>query len=148
MCWYIKCPQLIIWRWNTKYSGLTGKKAQLFFHFQGFVISGILKMDHLNQPHSMGTTIIGVTYNGGVVLGADSRTSTGSTSTLYCTFSCLVPRKWGKPNKIFTGSFSATKQRFDSACLDRALLLSWPLIEFENPILFWRRLFLKLVLIV
>ncbi|RVW34454.1 Proteasome subunit beta type-6 [Vitis vinifera] len=33
-------------------------------------------MDHLNQPHSMGTTIIGVTYNGGVVLGADSRTST------------------------------------------------------------------------
>jgi 20S proteasome subunit beta 1 len=27
--------------------------------------------------HSMGTTIIGVTYNGGVVLGADSRTSTG-----------------------------------------------------------------------
>ncbi|KAK3019830.1 hypothetical protein RJ639_005132 [Escallonia herrerae] len=31
----------------------------------------------LNSPHSMGTTIIGVTYNGGVVLGADSRTSTG-----------------------------------------------------------------------
>lgn len=31
----------------------------------------------LNAPHSMGTTIIGVTYNGGVVLGADSRTSTG-----------------------------------------------------------------------
>ncbi|TQD76408.1 hypothetical protein C1H46_038063 [Malus baccata] len=30
----------------------------------------------LNAPHSMGTTIIGVTYNGGVVLGADSRTST------------------------------------------------------------------------
>lgn len=30
-----------------------------------------------NQEHSMGTTIIGVTYNGGVVLGADSRTSTG-----------------------------------------------------------------------
>ncbi|KAL2553864.1 Proteasome subunit beta type-6 [Forsythia ovata] len=30
-----------------------------------------------NAPHSMGTTIIGVTYNGGVVLGADSRTSTG-----------------------------------------------------------------------
>ncbi|XP_052209937.1 proteasome subunit beta type-6-like [Diospyros lotus] len=28
-------------------------------------------------PHSMGTTIIGVTYDGGVVLGADSRTSTG-----------------------------------------------------------------------
>ncbi|XP_073116394.1 proteasome subunit beta type-6 [Elaeis guineensis] len=32
--------------------------------------------DH-NAPHSMGTTIIGVTYDGGVVLGADSRTSTG-----------------------------------------------------------------------
>ncbi|KAG5594536.1 hypothetical protein H5410_035768 [Solanum commersonii] len=31
----------------------------------------------VEQPHSMGTTIIGVTYNGGVVLGADSRTSTG-----------------------------------------------------------------------
>ncbi|RVX17441.1 Proteasome subunit beta type-6 [Vitis vinifera] len=31
----------------------------------------------LNAPHTMGTTIIGVTYNGGVVLGADSRTSTG-----------------------------------------------------------------------
>ncbi|KAK4354072.1 hypothetical protein RND71_026266 [Anisodus tanguticus] len=31
----------------------------------------------VDLPHSMGTTIIGVTYNGGVVLGADSRTSTG-----------------------------------------------------------------------
>jgi 20S proteasome alpha/beta subunit len=31
-----------------------------------------------NAPHSMGTTIIGVTFNGGVVLGADSRTSTGT----------------------------------------------------------------------
>ncbi|KAL9150377.1 hypothetical protein ABFS82_12G164500 [Erythranthe guttata] len=31
----------------------------------------------LDAPHSMGTTIIGVTYDGGVVLGADSRTSTG-----------------------------------------------------------------------
>jgi 20S proteasome subunit beta 1 len=31
-----------------------------------------------NAPHSMGTTIIGVTYDGGVVLGADSRTSTGT----------------------------------------------------------------------
>ncbi|KAH7667147.1 Peptidase T1A proteasome beta-subunit protein [Dioscorea alata] len=30
-----------------------------------------------DAPHSMGTTIIGVTYDGGVVLGADSRTSTG-----------------------------------------------------------------------
>ena len=36
----------------------------------------------LNAPHSMGTTIIGVTYDGGVVLGADSRTSTGF-SLLY-----------------------------------------------------------------
>ncbi|XP_078438204.1 N-terminal nucleophile aminohydrolases (Ntn hydrolases) superfamily protein [Wolffia australiana] len=36
----------------------------------------LLDMD-LNAPHSMGTTIIGVSYNGGVVLGADSRTSTG-----------------------------------------------------------------------
>ncbi|KAG6656909.1 hypothetical protein CIPAW_04G053900 [Carya illinoinensis] len=35
---------------------------------------------YLNAPHSMGTTIIGVTYNGGVVLGADSRTSTGEDS--------------------------------------------------------------------
>ncbi|CAN4085013.1 unnamed protein product [Withania somnifera] len=31
----------------------------------------------VEKPHSMGTTIIGVTYNGGIVLGADSRTSTG-----------------------------------------------------------------------
>ncbi|OAY69477.1 proteasome subunit beta type-6 [Ananas comosus] len=31
----------------------------------------------LKAPISTGTTIIGVTYNGGVVLGADSRTSTG-----------------------------------------------------------------------
>jgi len=31
----------------------------------------------LTAPHQMGTTIIGVTYKGGVVLGADSRTSTG-----------------------------------------------------------------------
>lgn len=36
-----------------------------------------LKEADLSAPHSMGTTIIGVTYNGGVVLGADSRTSTG-----------------------------------------------------------------------
>nr|ABK21503.1 unknown [Picea sitchensis] len=36
-----------------------------------------MDMDWMNAPHSMGTTIIGVTYNGGVVLGADSRTSTG-----------------------------------------------------------------------
>ncbi|CAA7407434.1 unnamed protein product [Spirodela intermedia] len=32
---------------------------------------------NLDAPHSMGTTIIGVSYDGGVVLGADSRTSTG-----------------------------------------------------------------------
>ncbi|XP_077238591.1 proteasome subunit beta type-6-like [Tasmannia lanceolata] len=31
----------------------------------------------LNASHSMGTTIIGATYDSGVVLGADSRTSTG-----------------------------------------------------------------------
>ncbi|XP_038981323.1 proteasome subunit beta type-6 [Phoenix dactylifera] len=37
-----------------------------------------LAMDpDLNAPHSMGTTITGVTYDGGVVLGADSRTTTG-----------------------------------------------------------------------
>ena len=36
-----------------------------------------LSIVNLDAPHSMGTTIIGVTYNGGVVLGADSRTSTG-----------------------------------------------------------------------
>ncbi|GLJ23429.1 hypothetical protein SUGI_0443420 [Cryptomeria japonica] len=36
-----------------------------------------MDMDWVNAAHSMGTTIIGVTYNGGVVLGADSRTSTG-----------------------------------------------------------------------
>ncbi|KAG7973593.1 hypothetical protein I3843_06G004400 [Carya illinoinensis] len=35
---------------------------------------------YLNAPHSMGTTIIDVTYNGGVVLGADSRTSTAGHS--------------------------------------------------------------------
>lgn len=29
-------------------------------------------------PVSMGTTIMAVTYKGGVILGADSRTSTGS----------------------------------------------------------------------
>ena len=44
-------------------------------------LSGLSIMDlsivNLDAPHSMGTTIIGVTYNGGVVLGADSRTSTG-----------------------------------------------------------------------
>lgn len=36
----------------------------------------------VNQPHSMGTTIIGVTYNGGVVLAADSRTSTGNSNLI------------------------------------------------------------------
>jgi hypothetical protein len=30
--------------------------------------------------HRMGTTIIGVCYEGGVILGADSRTSTGTAS--------------------------------------------------------------------
>lgn len=32
----------------------------------------------LSQPVSMGTTIMAATYDGGVVMGADSRTSTGS----------------------------------------------------------------------
>eukprot|EP00195_Chlamydomonas_chlamydogama_P005760 CAMPEP_0202901310 /NCGR_PEP_ID=MMETSP1392-20130828/14183_1 /ASSEMBLY_ACC=CAM_ASM_000868 /TAXON_ID=225041 /ORGANISM="Chlamydomonas chlamydogama, Strain SAG 11-48b" /LENGTH=217 /DNA_ID=CAMNT_0049587857 /DNA_START=140 /DNA_END=793 /DNA_ORIENTATION=+ len=32
----------------------------------------------MDPPVSMGTSIIAVTYNGGVILGADSRTSTGS----------------------------------------------------------------------
>ena len=99
-------------------------------------------MEHLNQPHSMGTTIIGVTYNGGVVLGADSRTSTGSTSTLLLTSGFLILRNWGKTNKICAGHILTTKHRFDSACLDVALLLSWPLLEFENRILFWLRDFL------
>lgn len=36
-----------------------------------------LKIEDVSGPHSMGTTIIGLTYNGGVVLAADSRTSTG-----------------------------------------------------------------------
>lgn len=40
--------------------------------------SNFFSMDpDVSAPHSMGTTIIGVTYDGGVVLGADSRTSTG-----------------------------------------------------------------------
>lgn len=46
----------------------------------------------LNAPHSMGTTIIGVTYDGGVVLGADSRTSTGNCfwPTKYYILECRV----------------------------------------------------------
>lgn len=35
-----------------------------------------MNMDWMNAPHSMGTTIIRVTYNGGVVLKVDSRTGT------------------------------------------------------------------------
>jgi hypothetical protein len=46
-----------------------------------------LKEVNLSAPHSMGTTIIGVTYNGGVVLGADSRTSTGIFAFLLFVFS-------------------------------------------------------------
>ena len=52
-------------------------------------LPALLAMDRnldLGAPHSMGTTIIGVTYNGGVVLGADSRTSTG---TLITTISIM-----------------------------------------------------------
>lgn len=32
----------------------------------------------MDTPVSMGTSIMAVTYKGGVILGADSRTSTGS----------------------------------------------------------------------
>jgi 20S proteasome alpha/beta subunit len=35
-------------------------------------------MGNTDQPVSMGTSIVAVTYAGGVILGADSRTSTGS----------------------------------------------------------------------
>nr|WCZ58568.1 20S proteasome subunit beta type-6 [Andalucia godoyi] len=35
-------------------------------------------LSDLSQPHSMGTTIIAAVYADGVILGADSRTSTGS----------------------------------------------------------------------
>ncbi|CAM6100513.1 unnamed protein product [Calypogeia fissa] len=34
-------------------------------------------MDSYDAPHSMGTTIMAVQYDGGVILGADSRTTTG-----------------------------------------------------------------------
>ena len=37
--------------------------------------------DFLSQPVSMGTTIMAASYDGGVVMGADSRTSTGSCAT-------------------------------------------------------------------
>eukprot|EP00695_Tsukubamonas_globosa_P003310 TRINITY_DN565_c0_g1_i1.p1 TRINITY_DN565_c0_g1~~TRINITY_DN565_c0_g1_i1.p1 ORF type:complete len:237 (-),score=71.18 TRINITY_DN565_c0_g1_i1:84-794(-) len=32
----------------------------------------------LSKPHSMGTSIMGIQYDGGVVMGADSRTTTGA----------------------------------------------------------------------
>uniref|UniRef100_A0A0D3BM11 Proteasome endopeptidase complex n=1 Tax=Brassica oleracea var. oleracea TaxID=109376 RepID=A0A0D3BM11_BRAOL len=52
--------------------------SQLRDSFLPIQVSNPTAMDlNLDAPHSMGTTIIGVTYNGGVVLGADSRTSTG-----------------------------------------------------------------------
>ena len=35
---------------------------------------------------SSGTTIMAVTYDGGVILGADSRTSTGSVSVISINF--------------------------------------------------------------
>jgi len=35
-------------------------------------------MDDLTKPHMMGTSILAVAFDGGVVLGADSRTSTGA----------------------------------------------------------------------
>ena len=40
-------------------------------------------MQDLSLPVSMGTTIMAASYDGGVVMGADSRTSTGS---------CVWPR--------------------------------------------------------
>ncbi|KAG7967258.1 hypothetical protein I3843_08G091000 [Carya illinoinensis] len=59
---------------------------------------------YLNAPHSMGTTIIGVTYNGGVVLGAYSRTSTAS---LTCVEDELSERvKWWQVASQF-GEFSS-----------------------------------------
>jgi len=36
------------------------------------------KKDDWNMPHKMGTSIMAVKFDGGVVIGADSRTSTGS----------------------------------------------------------------------
>lgn len=62
----------------------------------------------LNSPHSMGTTIIGVTYNGGVVLGADSRTSTGTILYIF-----LV---WNPQNNL-AGGRSYLFLGFDAVCL-------------------------------
>lgn len=59
---------------------------------------------NLDAPHSMGTTIIGVTYNGGVVLGADSRTSTGIFLFLI-SLSVWLPRKF----LIFSSFFPNSK---------------------------------------
>lgn len=42
--------------------------------------------DFLSQPVSMGTTIMAASFDGGVVLGADSRTSTGT-----CERRCRIP---------------------------------------------------------
>ncbi|KAL4425863.1 hypothetical protein ABPG75_009879 [Micractinium tetrahymenae] len=39
---------------------------------------GMAQHDFLSQPVSMGTTIMAASYDGGVVMGADSRTSTGT----------------------------------------------------------------------
>jgi len=41
--------------------------------------------------HRMGTTIVGVCYEGGVVLGADSRTSTGN--ALWLLSICVCRRR-------------------------------------------------------
>lgn len=38
--------------------------------------------DFLSQPVSMGTTIMAASFDGGVVMGADSRTSTGTCECL------------------------------------------------------------------
>ncbi|KAE9464221.1 hypothetical protein C3L33_03874, partial [Rhododendron williamsianum] len=43
-------------------------------------------MADLNSPHSMGTTIIGVTYDGGVVLGADSRPALAADSQVVADY--------------------------------------------------------------
>jgi 20S proteasome alpha/beta subunit len=43
--------------------------------------------------HRMGTTIVGVCYDGGVILGADSRTSTGSVLRSLLVLDLSAPRE-------------------------------------------------------
>merc|ERR1740139_763899 len=40
-------------------------------------------LDFLKQPVDMGTSIMAVAYDGGVIVGADSRTSTGVDERIY-----------------------------------------------------------------